>query len=44
MHKDIFENDANALSEDGKGEGVYAEEYEVFQILFWLFLLIVIKK
>ena len=32
--KDIFENDANALSEDGKGEGIYAEEYEVFQILF----------
>ena len=33
-HKDIFENDPNALSEDGKGEGIYAEEYEVFQILF----------
>ena len=33
-HKDIFENDPNALSEEGKGEGIYAEEYEVFQILF----------
>ena len=33
-HKDIFENDPNALSEDGIFKGIYAEEYEVFQILF----------
>jgi hypothetical protein len=33
-HKDVFENDPNALSEDGNFKGIYAEEYEVFQILF----------
>ena len=33
-HNDIFEGDENALSEDGKSEGVYAKEYEVFQIIF----------
>ena len=32
--RDFFENDPNALSEDGKFKGIYAEEYEVFQILF----------
>ncbi len=32
--KDIFAGDENALSEDGKFEGVYAKEYEVFQIIF----------
>ena len=33
-HKDIFDGDKNALSEDGKHKGVYAKEYEVFQIIF----------
>ena len=33
-HKDIFNGDENALSEDGKRKGVYAKEYEVFQIIF----------
>ena len=33
-HKEIFHGDENALSEDGKNKGVYAKEYEVFQILF----------
>ena len=33
-HKDIFNGDENALSEDGKFKGVLAEEYEVFQIIF----------
>ena len=33
-HKDIFDGDQNALSEDGKYKGVYAKEYEVFQIIF----------
>jgi len=33
-HKDIFGGDENALSEDGKFDGVYAKEYEVFQIIF----------
>ena len=32
--KDIFGKDENALSEDGNYEGVYAKEYEVFQIIF----------
>ena len=32
--KDIFGGVENALSEDGKFEGVYAKEYEVFQIIF----------
>jgi len=32
--KDIFGGDENALSEDGKHKGVYAKEYEVFQIIF----------
>ena len=30
----IFNGDKNALSEDGNAEGVYAKEYEVFQIIF----------
>ena len=34
FHEDIFENDPNALSEDGNFKGIYAEEYEVLQILF----------
>ena len=33
-HKDIFDGDENALSEDGKFVGIYAKEYEVFQIIF----------
>ena len=33
-HKDIFREDKNALSEDGVFNGVYAKEYEVFQIIF----------
>ena len=33
-HKDIFGGDENALSEDGNYKGVYAKEYEVFQIIF----------
>ena len=32
--KDIFGEDRNALSEDGEYKGVYAKEYEVFQIIF----------
>ena len=32
--RDLFEGDPNALSEDGNFKGIYAEEYEVFQILF----------
>ena len=32
--KYIFCGDENALSEDGKHKGVYAKEYEVFQIIF----------
>ena len=32
--KDIFDGDQNALSEDGKCKGIYAKEYEVFQIIF----------
>ena len=31
---DIFGEDKNALSEDGKFKGIYAKEYEVFQIIF----------
>ena len=31
--KDIFCGDENALSEDGKWEGIYAKEYEVYQII-----------
>ena len=31
--KDIFGGVENALSEDGKFKGVYAKEYEVFQII-----------
>lgn len=31
---DVFENDENALSEDGKSLGTYAQEIEVFQIIF----------
>ena len=33
-HEDIFDGDKNALSEDGEFKGVYAKEYEVFQIIF----------
>ena len=29
-----FNGDVNALSEDGKGNNIYAKEYEVFQIIF----------
>ena len=32
--KNIFDYNDNALSEDGLYKGVYADEYEVFQILF----------
>ena len=31
---EIFDGDKNALSEDGNFQGVYAKEYEVFQIIF----------
>ena len=33
-YKDIFNGEKNALSEDGEYKGVYAKEYEVFQIIF----------
>ena len=33
-YKDIFGGDEHAFSEDGNYEGVYAKEYEVFQIIF----------
>ena len=33
-NKDIFDGNINALSEDGLFNGVYAKEYEVFQIIF----------
>ena len=33
-NKNIFDGDENALSEDGDYKGVYAKEYEVFQIIF----------
>ena len=33
-YKNIFDGDENALSEDGKFNGVVAKEYEVFQIIF----------
>ena len=33
-HIDIFDGDKNALSEDGEFKGVYAKEYEIFQIIF----------
>ena len=29
-----FDGDVNALSEDGKFEGIFAKEYEVFQVIF----------
>ena len=29
-----FDGDFNALSEDGKFEGIFAKEYEVFQVIF----------
>ena len=29
-----FNGDNNALSEDGKGSGIYATEYEIFQVIF----------
>ena len=31
----IFGEDKNALSEDGIARGIYAEEYELFQIIFY---------
>ena len=34
IHKEIFDDDINALSEDGKFEGIFAKEYEVFEIIF----------
>ena len=37
--KDIFGGDENALSEDGVFNGVYAKEYEVFQIIFEWYIL-----
>ena len=33
-NENIFDGDENALSEDGDYKGVYAKEYEVFQIIF----------
>ena len=32
--KELFEGDINALSEDGNYNGVFAKEYEAFQIIF----------
>ena len=34
FHKELFDEDINALSEDGKFEGIFAKEYEVFEITF----------
>ena len=33
--KEFFDNEENALSEDGKFSGIEAKEYEVFQIIFY---------
>ena len=33
-HKENFNGEINALSEDGKFNGIYSKEYEVFQIIF----------
>ena len=33
-HKELFDGDEKALSEDGHNEGVYFKEYEVFEIIF----------
>ena len=33
-NKDFFNKDENALSEDGQYKGIFAKEYEVFQIIF----------
>ena len=33
--KEFFDNEENALSEDGYFSGIYAKEYEVFQIIFY---------
>ena len=33
-HTNIFDGDKNALSEDGNYDGIYAKEYEIFQIIF----------
>ena len=33
-HEEIFDGNKNALSEDGYYEGLYAKEYEVFEIKF----------
>ena len=30
----LFEGDKNALSEDGNFQGIYAKDYEVFQVIF----------
>ncbi len=32
--KEMFDGNINSLSEDGNFRGVFAKEYEVFQILF----------
>ena len=34
-----FNGDNNALSEDGKASYIYATEYEVFQVIFYIFLI-----
>ena len=33
--KEFFDNEENALSEDGNYSSIYAKEYEVFQIIFY---------
>ena len=33
-HQDNFNRDEKALSEDGRYKGIFAKEYEVFQIKF----------
>ena len=33
-HKEMFNGEINALSEDGSFNGIYSKEYEVFQIIF----------
>ena len=34
IYGELFNDDKNALSEDGQYKGIYAKEYEVFQIIF----------
>ena len=34
FHKELFDGGLNVLSEDGLFKGIYAKEYEVFQIIF----------